>query len=149
MTDPRPSFETYYLDIAKAVAGRADCVRALHGAIVVKDNRICSAGYNGAPSGQPGCLTAGACPRGKLEYHELPSGSSYDTGPGACIALHAEANALLRATWDDLQGATLYITGSPCGGCWKQIQGTPLVRVVYPGASFRREGAEWVFEETP
>lgn len=144
----RPSWDLYYLGIATAVAARADCVRALHGAVVVKAHRIASAGYNGAPSGQPGCLTAGACPRGKLEYHELPSGSSYDTGPGACIAIHAEANAILRAAWSDLDGATLYITGSPCEGCWKLVRGTPLDRVVYPGVSFRRDGADWVYEES-
>lgn len=115
----------------------------------MNDQRICSAGYNGAPSGQPGCLTAGACPRGQLKYEDLPSGSSYDTGPGACIAIHAEGNAILRASWPDLNGGTLYITGSPCQGCWKLIQGTPLVRVVYPHSSFRREGAEWVYEESP
>lgn len=149
MTDPRPSWDTYYLGIAKAVAARADCVRALHGAIVVQDQRIVGAGYNGAPSGEPGCLTAGACPRGKLEYSELASGSSYDTGPGRCVANHAEGNCLLRTSWKDLDGSTMFITGAPCEGCWKLIKGTRLARVVYPQGQFRREGAEWIFEETP
>jgi dCMP deaminase len=64
-------------------------------------------------------------------------GSSYDTGEGACIALHAEQNALLRATWDDMAGATLYVTDDPCGGCMRMIRGTLIRRVITPKAVYQ------------
>lgn len=132
MTDPRPSWDDYYLAIARAVATRADCTRRRVGALVVQGDRIVSTGYNGAPPGRPGCLSAGACPRGRLTAEQLAPGSSYDTGPGACIAVHAEANALLRAAWADLHGATLYVTEQPCDGCARLIEGAPIGRVVFP-----------------
>lgn len=59
-------------------------------------------------------------------------GSSYDTGPGACHSVHAEANAILYAERSRLVGATLYCTDEPCGGCWKLIRNTPITRVVWP-----------------
>lgn len=128
----RPTWDAYYLGVARAVAARADCSRAQHGAVIVKDRTIVSTGYNGAPSGQPGCLTAGACPRAKLSYDQLASGSSYDTGPGACIAVHAEANALLRASWADMQGAAMYVTGACCQGCAKLVSASGIVVVYWP-----------------
>lgn len=148
VADSRPNWDQYYIGIAKAVAARGDCTRAQHGTVIVKDHRIVSAGYNGAPSGQPGCLTDGACPRAALTYEQLPSGSSYDTGPGRCIALHSEQNAVLRASWIDMtDGAVLYCTGAPCDGCWKMISGTPICRVVYgTGIAFCRIDGHWILE---
>jgi dCMP deaminase len=93
------------------------------------DHSIVATGYNGAPSGEPGCLTAGACPRGSSG---VAPGSSYDTGAGTCIAIHAEQNALLRATWADMVAATLYITDEPCQGCQRTIMATPIARWVTP-----------------
>lgn len=95
------------------------------------DNLMVGMGYNGAPSGAPGCLTDGACPRA---FSDVEPGSSYDTGPGACIALHAEQNLIMHADWNDLKGATLYVTREPCGGCWKLIKGARFERVVWPYA---------------
>lgn len=132
MQDPRPSWEEYYLDIARAVAKRADCTRRKVGAIIVLGDRIVSTGYNGAPSGRPGCLTAAACPRGRLTSEEVAPGSSYDTGAGACIALHAEQNAILRAGLE-ARGATLYLTHEPCDGCARLIRGAGITRVVFQG----------------
>jgi dCMP deaminase len=60
-------------------------------------------------------------------------GSSYDTGPGACIAVHAEANALLYAGVDGCKGSTLYVTCAPCDGCDRLICASGIARVVYPG----------------
>jgi dCMP deaminase len=131
----RATWDEWGLAIAEAVASRADCSRRQVGAVVIThDHRIVSTGYNGAPSGQPGCLTAGACPRAQSD---VQPGSSYDTGAGACIALHAEQNALLRATWADLDRATLYVTDEPCDGCWRMIHGTPLAAVCWPGEILR------------
>lgn len=126
----RPDWDSYFLNIAEAVALRADCTRRRVGAVIVnEDFRIVSTGYNGAPSGEPGCLTENACPRGRSN---VAPGSSYDTGEGACIAVHAEQNALLYAGRDFCIGATLYITDEPCDGCWRFIRASGVSRVVWP-----------------
>lgn len=129
MTDPRPDWDTYYMGIAEAVAWRADCTRRQIGAIIVRDSRIVSTGYNGAPAGKPGCLSAGACPRGQMSKTDVLPGSSYDTGPGSCIALHAEQNAILRAGLE-CRGATIYVTDAVCDGCARLIEGAGIVRIV-------------------
>lgn len=94
----------------------------------MKDHRIVSTGYNGAPSGQPGCLQ-GACPRATST---AAPGSSYDTGPTACIAIHAEANAIIYADYSRCQDATMYITDVPCDGCKKLIAGAGIRWAVWP-----------------
>lgn len=133
--DMRPTWDEWGLALAKTVALRADCSRRQVGAVLMTpDHSIVSTGYNGAPPGHPGCLTSGACPRGVSDV--LP-GSSYDTGAGSCIALHAEQNALLRATWEDMFGSTLYITDEPCDGCWRMIAGTPIAWAQWPGGTRR------------
>lgn len=130
MKESRPDWDEWGLEIARAVATRADCRRRQVGAVLMRpDHTIVSTGYNGSPSGGPSCLD-GECPRGLLSYEEAPAESSYDkTG---CVALHAEQNALLRATWDEMDRATLYITDKPCDGCSRMIAGTPIGRVVWP-----------------
>lgn len=150
----RPEWRDYFLGIANAVAARADCTRRRIGAVIVdSDHRIISTGYNGAPPGQNGCLSHGVCPRGLHYPHPtqrgvcacgmaladglkgacirggVEHGSSYDTGAGSCIAVHAEANALLYAR-TSVQGCSLYITDAPCDGCWRLINAARL-RTVY------------------
>jgi dCMP deaminase len=152
----RPDWPKYFLDIANAVAARADCTRRRIGCVIVdpQTHDIIQTGYNGAPTGQPGCLD-GACPRG-LHYERtvvslkhmdprtrcgcgkawpckdaVDPASSYDTGPGACIAIHAEANALIRAGKLS-RGAHMYVTAEPCGGCVKMIHGAGIAKVVWP-----------------
>lgn len=126
----RPGWDSYFLDIARAVAARGDCTRRQIGAVVVDTHRrIVATGYNGTAPGDASCL-AGQCPRGRSG---VDPGSSYDTGPGACIATHAEANALLYAGVDKCRGATLYVTDTPCQGCVRLIVASRLSRVVHPG----------------
>ena len=144
----RPDWTTYFAGIAEAVSERADCTRRKVGAVIVKDNRIGSTGYNGAPAGRPGCLD-GACPRGRhyqrktltgicgcgndwpcTEYME--PGSSYDTGQGICIGIHAEANAIIYGDFEKMRGATIYITDEPCAGCLKLIKGALIEMIVTP-----------------
>jgi dCMP deaminase len=127
----RPDWNDYFLGIAEAVARRADCTRRKAGAVIVKDHRIVSTGYNGAPAGSPGCLE-GACPRGRLSREEIPPGSSYDTGPGSCIALHAEQNAVIYADYGKMKGAVIYVTSDPCDGCLRMIRGAGIARTVIP-----------------
>jgi dCMP deaminase len=97
--------------------------------VLVKDNRIFATGYNGAPAGDRGCLTDGACPRGNSD---VAPRSSYDTGAGACIALHAEQNAIIYASRDQTQGGTLYCTDYPCDGCMRMIRGAGILMLVTP-----------------
>jgi dCMP deaminase len=123
----RPNWDDYYLDIAKAVSARGDCIRAQHGAVVVKDHKIVSTGYNGTPAGdERSCGKTGQCPRA-LDSNAQHAKGEYDL----CWSTHAEANALLRASWSDLQGATIYITGKPCSGCSKLIQSSGIGRVIH------------------
>jgi len=126
----RLSWDDYGLHIASAVSLRADCSRRKVGAVIFDtEHRIASTGYNGSYPGGPSCL-AGECPRANSD---VSPGSSYDTGPGACHSVHAEANALLFADRQRLEGGTLYITDEPCQGCMKLIKNTTLARVVWPG----------------
>lgn len=140
----------YFLAVAGGIATRGDCTRRQVGAVLVdQQNRIVSTGYNGAPPGKKGCLSDGACPRGrhykKVEPHvglcacgntwpcdrAVPPSSSYDTGPGACIALHAEQNCLLYS-FRDVAGMTMYVSEDPCDGCMKLLKGARVRRVVTP-----------------
>jgi dCMP deaminase len=122
----RPDWDTYFLDIAKTVSKRAACTRSHVGAVLVKDNRIVSTGYNGAPAGEIHCIDGG-CPRGRLSYEELPANAEYNN----CIALHAEINCLAYAR-DEARGGTMYITRAPCDWCAKVLQAFGVTRVVYP-----------------
>lgn len=147
-SDPRPSRDEYGLDLAKSASKRADCTRRLVGAALMRsDHTIAGTGYNGAPAGDPGCLTAGACPRGRASTEEVPGydqpgASSYDVGPGSCIAIHAEMNVCLRASWPDMLGATLYVTDKPCPGCTRMIAATPIYRVVWPDGEYTKRGIQ-------
>lgn len=145
MTAPRPSWDDYGLGLARAAATRADCTRRKAGAVLMgADRRILALGYNGAPSGEPGCLSAGACPRGRFSHDEIPPGLGNSGHAIPCIAVHAEVNCLEhlkrdRPRWDweqDLAGATLYITSEPCRECWRYIaEHLPLNRIVTPGGA--------------
>jgi dCMP deaminase len=120
----RPDWATYFLGIASAVSLRGDCIRCQVGAVLVgPDHRIRSTGYNGSYPGGPSC-SAGECGRCSSE---VPSGSGYED----CIEVHAEANALLYASWEDCQGSTLYATRKPCKDCTKLIRSSGVKTVVY------------------
>lgn len=123
----RPTWDVWWLHGAIWASERGECIRRQVGALVVKDNDLISQGYNGAPAGRPSCLQ-GACPRARST---VAPGSSYDTGPGTCIAIHGEANALLRAG-RDARGATLYVSCMPCDGCLKLADGAGIIRTVWP-----------------
>ncbi|MFN2526704.1 MAG: cytidine/deoxycytidylate deaminase family protein [Actinomycetota bacterium] len=121
-------WDRYFLNIARETATRSNCVRRQHGAVIVKDRRIRSTGYNGPPSGHAHC-DAGACPRANSE---APTGWAYDT----CIAIHAEANAILYSSPTDRERATIYITGVPCFTCAKLIANSGISEVVATGEPY-------------
>lgn len=138
----RPTWDAWALILANAVSLRADCTRRQVGAVLLDSgHRVVATGYNGAPSGEKGCLTASACPRGRMSTEAVEPGSSYDTGSGSCIALHAEQNVVIRASWDEMTGSTLYVTDRPCDGCWRMILGTPICRVVAPNFEWNRSNS--------
>ena len=127
----RISRDAYGLKLAEAAALRADCTRRQVGAVIVApDGSILGTGYNGAPSGEPGCLSDGACPRGQLSYAEAPAGQDYEGT--RCTALHAELNAVVRVGRDRCRGATIYVTDAPCYLCELVIKAAGIARVVTP-----------------
>jgi dCMP deaminase len=121
----RTDWDRYFLNLARETATRSNCIRRQHGAVIVKNRRIRSTGYNGPPSGHPHC-SDGACPRAS---GDTPSGWNHDD----CIAIHAEANAILYSSPEERDGATIYITGVPCFGCAKFIANSGIEEVVAEG----------------
>lgn len=141
MADTRPGWDDYFLGIAQAVAARADCSRRQIGAILVnKNNRHRGSGYNGGPSKGLSCLK-GECPRGRS--NTVAPGSSYDTGDGVCVAIHAEQNLIMDTTMEERTGGTIYITDAPCEGCFRMITGSGVVRVVWPTGERYKYGDTW------
>ncbi len=114
-TKERPSWDEYFMTIAKEVATRSTCLRRHVGAILVKDKRILATGYNGAPKKIEHCAITG-CIR---EQMNIPSGERHEI----CRALHAEQNALLQAATYGvkIEGATVYCTTQPCVMCAKML----------------------------
>lgn len=121
----RPGWDEYFMEVAEVVARRSTCLRRNIGAVVVKDKRILSTGYNGAPTGLPHCADVG-CLREKLG---IPSGERHEI----CRGLHAEQNALLQAAryGISLEGSTIYSTTEPCSLCAKMLINAGIRRVVY------------------
>ncbi len=122
----RPSWDTYFIQIAHLVKTRATCPRRSVGAVIVRDRRILATGYNGAPRGLPHC----------------PEGGPETDWPGGCMraghcirSLHAEQNALLQAAMIGVpcEGSSMYVTCQPCNTCAKMIINAGIVRVVYEG----------------
>ncbi len=112
---PRKTWDHYFMDIAQLVSERATCLRRKVGAVLVRDRRILSTGYNGAARGLPHCDEAG-CLREKLS---IPSGERIEI----CRGIHAEQNALVQAAAFGINvgGATLYCTHEPCITCAKML----------------------------
>lgn len=128
----RMSWDVWALGLAAAVAMRADCTRRQVGAVILdSEHRVISTGYNGLPSGMPGCRSAGTCARGRLTYDQQPADVGYTDAEHPCHALHAEENAVVYAR-RDLSGCTLYCTHAPCTNCARFLRGAGLARVVWP-----------------
>jgi dCMP deaminase len=138
--DGRPAWDDYFLDIVGLVAKRATCLRRRVGAALVRDRRILSTGYNGAPSGLRHCLEIG-CLRERLR---IPSGERHEL----CRGLHAEQNAIIQAALHgvSVKGATLYCTNHPCMICAKMIINAGIVRIVV-GGEYRDNLAEEMLAE--
>lgn len=120
----RPSWETYFMEIAGLVGKRSTCLRRAVGAIIVKDRRILSTGYNGAPTGVRHCEETG-CLREQLN---VPSGERHEL----CRGIHAEQNAIIQAAFHgvSIRDASLYCTNLPCSICAKMIINAGI-KVIY------------------
>ncbi len=134
----RPSYNTYFMDICKVVATRSTCIRHHVGAIITKNKRILSTGYNGAPAGLHHCIDIG-CPR-----KDMPSGTMHEL----CRAVHAEQNAIIQAALHgiSIEGATLYCTHQPCILCSKMIINSGIVEVVYEEEYNEKSGLKMLRE---
>lgn len=124
----RPSWDDYFMEITRVVASRSTCLRRQVGAIIVKDKRILSSGYNGAPSGLPHCSEVG-CLREKLS---VPSGERHEL----CRGLHAEQNAIIQGAVHgvSLAGGTVYSTTQPCVLCSKMLINAQIRKIVFQGS---------------
>ncbi|MBI2344021.1 MAG: AAA family ATPase [Deltaproteobacteria bacterium] len=121
----RPDWNTYFMNIAKVVALRSNCLKRKVAAVLVKDGRIISTGYNGTPRGIQNC-NEGGCPR----CNSLgESGAALET----CLCSHAEENAIVQSAYHgvSIKGATIYCTLSPCLLCTKMIINAGIAEVVY------------------
>ncbi len=113
----RPGWDEYFMQIAHTVATRATCPRASVGAVLVREHRILTTGYNGAPRGVAHCTEVGCT---IVDDH--------------CVrATHAEANAIVQGALHgiELQGATAYCTHQPCVGCSKLLISAGVTKIVY------------------
>jgi len=123
--DSRPSWEDYFMDIAMLVAKRSTCLRRAVGAIIVKDKRILSTGYNGAPTNVRHCVETG-CLREKLG---IESGKMHEL----CRGIHAEQNAIIQAAYHgvSLKGASIFCSNLPCSICAKMIINAGIDKIYY------------------
>lgn len=133
----RPDWDEYFMNIATTVATRSTCDRAFVGAVLVREKRILTTGFNGSPAGLEHCDDAG---------HLMIDGHCVRT-------THAEANAIIQAALHGIstKGSTCYVTHFPCLGCTKMLINAGIVRIVYDNsyridvnsdAFFRAAGVE-------
>jgi dCMP deaminase len=130
----RPKWHRYYLRLAEVLAARSTCIRRKYGAVIVKDNRVISTGYNGSARGEVNCCDTGKCVRKELN---VPAGERYEL----CVAVHAEMNAIINGNPDDMDGATIYIAGfnedgtradgQPCMMCDRAIKNARIKQIAH------------------
>lgn len=129
----RPKFDEIFMDLAVNLATRSHCVKAQVGAVLTKDTRIISIGYNGPPAGTHNCdedFPEEGCPR--------------DSKGSCSLALHAEQNAILYAVKNGstIEGTTLYVTLSPCIACARVIYTMKIKRVIYKDSYAKYKGIQ-------
>ncbi|AKV03474.1 dCMP deaminase [Labilithrix luteola] len=114
---PRASWDEYFMNIAREVSTRATCDRKHVGAVIVRDKSILATGYNGSIRGLPHCDEEG---------HLMEEGHCVRT-------VHAEANAIVQAARNGMriEGASIYVTASPCWGCFRLIANAGITRIVF------------------
>lgn len=123
----RPSWDEYFMEIVELIKTRSTCLRRQVGALIVKDKRILSSGYNGAPMGCRHCEEVGCVE----EQLNIPSGQRHEL----CRAIHAEQNAIVQAAYSgtSIEDCTLYATNQPCVMCAKMIINAGIKKVIFKG----------------
>lgn len=129
----RPNFDDIFMELAVNLAKRSHCIKRHVGAVLTKDTRIISIGYNGPPAGTHNC---------DVEWPD--KGCPRDSKGGCSLAIHAEQNALLYAVKNktEVEGATLYVTLSPCLACSRIIYTMGVKTVVYLNSYAEYKGIE-------
>jgi dCMP deaminase len=137
----RPPWDEYFMNIARVVATRSNCIKRKVGALIVADRRIIATGYNGTPRGTLNC-NEGGCPRCS-EVAE--SGARLDE----CLCSHAEENAVTQSAYHGVavRGSTIYTTLSPCLTCTKMIINAGISEVVYESSFALEEVALGLLRE--
>ena len=125
MAMERPSNDEYFMEMAQLVSSRSTCLRRKVGAVIVKDKRVLSTGYNGSPKGTKHCEELG-CIRVQMN---VPSGTRHEL----CRGVHAEQNAVTQAAYFgvSVDGATIYTTTYPCSMCAKILINAGIKEIVY------------------
>lgn len=133
MSKTRPAFDDIFMELAYNLAKRSHCIKRQVGAVLVKDTRIVSIGYNGPPAGTHNC---------DVEFPD--QGCARDRKGSCSLALHAEENAILYASKNnvDLKGSTLFVTLSPCLSCARTIFVMEIAKVVYLHSYAEYKGLE-------
>jgi len=135
----RISKDEYYLKIAEVVAARSTCLRHKYGAVIVNGDEIIATGYNGSPRGEVNCCDTGECYKCTHENPVDEKAAVHGSQYGSCVAVHAEQNALISASRQELKGATLYLACSdddnprPCNYCDRMLRNAGVVKIVTRG----------------
>lgn len=121
----RPSLDEYFMKMAHLAATRSTCLRRKVGAVIVKDKRVLSTGYNGAPKGLPHCSEVG-CLRENLD---VPTGERHEL----CRGVHAEQNAIIQAAvfGTSIKDGKIYTTNRPCVVCTKLLINANISEIIY------------------
>jgi len=137
----RPDNDTYFMEMAHLISTRSTCVRRQVGAVIVKDKRVLTTGYNGSPKGTMHCEELG-CLR---VQKNIPSGTMHEL----CRGVHAEQNAVIQAAYFGISiaGGTIYTTTYPCSMCSKILINAGIKELVYSD-SYPDELSQKLFNET-
>ena len=137
----RPDNDTYFMEMAALIAKRSTCVRRQVGAVIVKDKRVLTTGYNGSPKGTRHCEELG-CIR---EKEGIPSGTRHEL----CRGVHAEQNAVIQAAYFgvSIKDGIIYTTTFPCSMCAKILINAGIKEVVY-SEKYVDDLSMKLFEET-
>ncbi|MCL2607955.1 MAG: cytidine/deoxycytidylate deaminase family protein [Methanomassiliicoccaceae archaeon] len=137
----RPDSDTYFMNMADLISTRSTCVRRRVGAVIVKDKRVLTTGYNGSPRGTRHCEEEG-CIR---DQQNIPSGTRHEL----CRGVHAEQNAVIQAAYFgiSIDGASIYTTTFPCSMCAKMLINAGIKEIVYLD-NYTDELSERLFDET-
>lgn len=127
MKTKRLTVDEYFMEMANLASKRSTCLRRKVGAVIVKDKRVLSTGYNGAPKGLTHCIEVG-CIR---EQQNINSGERHEL----CRGVHAEQNAIIQAALFgvSIKNATVYLSNFPCSLCSKMLINSDIKEIIYDG----------------